>query len=167
MKGPSEATIRDALAKLRQEMRLVIYKPPDDARNWKPADFLLWYRPALATTDLAYSHPVGAFLEVKQTDQVDHFPLADLRINQRAAIRDAGRVGAPFVLAIWWPKHQPARWTIGDAAKLVAELDGENGRSAEWPTSIVYDLLASRYGVDCEPRHLVGTLGAMLRGEVG
>ena len=160
MKGTSEARVREALTKLNESMRLLIYKPPDDSRNPKPADFLVWFRHPRHTSDLAWSVSTGGFIEVKQTPNLKSWPTSQLRTTQRGMIRQAGRIGAPYLLVVWWPRQK--RWSVSDAVKVLDELDSR-GR-----VSFLYAELTSRFGVDVAGDGLLpGVLGAGLRGEIG
>jgi len=168
VKGPSEAKVREALTELGETMRLMVYKPPDDARNWKPADFLVWFEPnpiAAGFTWWQLGLVNGAtMIEVKECPNLKQWPLADLRPSQRIGIRQAQHVNVPYWLAIWWPRLQ--RWSISYAPRLLATFDQMNPKDPA-AKSVSYAELVSIYGVDCEPRHLAGTLGAALRGEIG
>jgi hypothetical protein len=159
VKGRSEARVREALERLAEDMPLVWWKPPDDARNWKPADFLVWVGPQDRES---FEWGSSAMLEVKDNPNLNTYPASDLRPTQRAWMRQAAKIGLPYFLVIWWRRRQ--RWTVSDAAKVVRWVDliYDDG-----PTSMAWDLLAGSWGVDCTTDHLAGTIGAALRGEVG
>lgn len=160
MKGTSEARVREALTTLNESMRLVVYKPPDDSRNPKPADFLVWFRRQPTTADLGYSHPTGGLIEVKQSPNLKSWPVSDLRPTQRASIHQHAKVGSPYLLVIWWPKLH--RWTVSDAVKMLVAAESNGLRS------VLFANLASKYGVDVAGDGLLpGVLGAGLRGEIG
>lgn len=159
MKGPSEGKVREALERLAEDMPLTWYKPPDDARNWKPADYLVWVGPL---TIEGFTDGSSAMIEVKDNPNLATYPFSDLRPAQRGWIRVLGRVGVPYWLVIWWRRRQ--RWTISDAAKVIAFIDDEQTAPIK---SIHWMQLAGNMGVDCEPKNLAGTLGAALRGEIG
>ncbi len=128
MKGTTEARARDAL----KQAGLFVYKPPDDARNWKPCDFFTWQ--AGGTVDVATDcgdHmvksqvPIGLslsrWIEVKQVS-VSALTLGatDIRPSQRAGIGTAAHLKIPYWLLIWWqhPKiPTKARWTCLEMTK--------------------------------------------------
>jgi len=158
VKGNSEALVREALTKLGDDMPLVWWKPPDDARNWKPADYLLWFKvPDRETTCGGYS----AFIEVKATTQVHVFPIKDFRPVQVAYMRRAAELGLPYLVVIQWRRSND--WTISDGRKIARMLDA---KQEEPLTSISKQTLRSLFGVDCSTAHLAGTIGAALRGEL-
>lgn len=141
-KGTSEAKVRDALG--RMDLALFAYKPPDDARNWKPADFLLWIR---------QHHGTGShWLEVKDAGKaVETFSLNELRPSQRRGIAEANRLGIPYTLVVWWPRQR--MWTVSDAHKIV-----------EWKTSVTRTELMTRLGVDASTANLPFVLRSWLLG---
>ncbi len=122
MKGTSEARARVAL----KAAGLFVYKPPDDARNWKPCDFLTWQ--AGGTVEVATDcgdHmvksqvPIG--LSLSRWIEVKQIPMSaltlgvtDIRPSQRAGITSATLLGIPYWLLIWWQHPRipnKARWT--------------------------------------------------------
>ncbi len=141
MKGQSEARVRDALKSMA--LKTLVYKLPDDARNWKPADFAVWW--------------VGgaALLEVKDTDAVSLWPLRDLRDSQRVGILEAKTVDLPYWLVIWWRRHR--RWTISNGVTVLTSA-GDGSRSYSWLSSVA--------GIDCDAGKLPETLRSVLLGEV-
>lgn len=145
MKRPSEGEFGTALRAI--DLRLYVFKPGDDMRNWKPCDYMVWW-----TSQRANS----VWFEVKDTTAVNTFSLAELRPAQRQGIADAVRVGIPYWLAVYWRRHQA--WTISDAARVLY---------AEPPTkSVPRELLMSRYGVESSKTLLSSTLKSILLGEV-
>lgn len=163
MKGTSESRVREALTRLAEDMPLIVYKPPDDARLWKPADFLVWFPDFRPDWQMDKALVTGsAMIEVKDNPQVNGYPFSDLRPNQRAAIREAARIGLPYWLVIWW-RHLK-RWTVSDAAKVVAFIDDPRTAPIK---SVHWMQLAGNMGVDATSDTLAGTLGAALRGELG
>jgi hypothetical protein len=160
MKTDAEARVRAALTELGSNV--VTWKPPDDARNWKPADFLVWHALGLVSMPAR-----SAMIEVKVVDQLTSFPLTELRKNQRAAIRQAARIRLPYWLVVWWRRRQPAEWTVSNASRLIRDLDTQY-TPAGWPTSVPHQLLRSRYGIEAaSDRVLPGVLSAALREEIG
>jgi hypothetical protein len=143
-KGTSEASVRGALNTMG--MDALAYKPPDDARNWKPADFLVWF------------DGQSAMIEVKQTSAKAMFPLRDLRPSQRLGIRRAAEVGVPYYLVIWWT--QLRRWTVSDARQCLNWI-GDHPEA----TSLAYVWLSSVAGMDCTTRDLAPILRSVLLGE--
>ncbi len=136
MKGTTEARARDAL----KQAGLFVYKPPDDARNWKPCDFFTWQRLtgvkvaeerevisllAPAGKEYALGGGVGLslsrWIEVKQVS-VSALTLSatDIRPSQRAGIGTDAHLHIPYWLLIWWqhPKIPTrARWTCLEMTK--------------------------------------------------
>jgi len=141
MKGQSEAKVRDALKTM--DLRTLVYKLPDDARNWKPADFAVWWDGGTA------------LIEVKDTDAVTLWPLRDLRESQRLGILEAEKIGLPYWLVIWWRRAR--RWTISDG-EIVLTSPGDGSRSYSWLSSVA--------GIDCDAGKLPETLRSVLLGEV-
>lgn len=172
MKGQSEATVRAALMRLAEDMPMVVYKPPDDARNWKPADFLVWFagdRFVEAEDGIDHLNPVGsAMFEVKDNALVDTLAIKELRPNQRKSIREAMAIGLPYWLVVWWRRKQ--RWTVSDAAKVLTHIRDEEDRGKADHTYIprapTFSHLSSFMGVDCTTETLPGTIGVALRGEL-
>ena len=146
MKGSSEGRVRAALNGM--DMDVLVYKPPDDARNWKPADFLVWW-------------PEGqsAMVEVKESSGKFTFPIRDIRPSQLLGIRMAAAVLVPYFLVIWWPKL--SSWTISNAWQ-VANWIGDHPDA----TSLDYGWLNSVAGMDCTTRDLAPILRSALLGEV-
>lgn len=141
MKGKSEPMFREALGKV--DLSLVIYKPPDDSRNWKPCDFMVWWRSEIVET---------AWFEVKEARSGTTFPVEkELRPAQRSGILDAAAIGFPYWLAIWWPERSV--WSISRAIRVI---DAK---------TLTFGELAGKYGLDAPQRSLPGTLRAILEGE--
>ena len=144
MKGTSERRFRELLTDVDLP-GLIIYKPPDDARNWKPCDFMVWT-------------PAPFWFECKDTDAVNIFNLGrKLRPSQLTGIQEAVRLGIPYWIAVFWRKHH--HWTISDVGLL--RMRGE-----DWLAPVRRELLMSRYGVDSTPANLPSTLKTILLGEV-
>lgn len=125
----------------------IVYKPPDDARNWKPCDYMVWI-----------AHGSGAlstWFEVKDVDLVNVFPRSEIRPSQVRGIRDATRVGIPYYLCVWFRKA--SMWAIADAAKVMGWFD-ENPDA----TSIKRELLQSRFGVDATNHQLTSVLKSIV-----
>lgn len=144
MKRASEGEFGKALRGI--DLRLYTYKPPDDARNWKPCDYMVWF-----TEDDSVK---CSWIECKDVDAVDSFSLAELRPAQKQGIAEAARLGIPYWVAVWWRRHR--FWTISDGARLV-----EHGG-----TSVPRVLLMSRYGVQTTSAQLGSTIKSVLLGEV-
>lgn len=98
MKGTSEERVAEALRRLP---RVDAYKPPDDSRNAKPCDFLVWY---MGTDEWAHS----LWLEVKQ-ERGASLRSDQIRPSQRAGVARAMRLAIPYWLVIWWAT--PGWWT--------------------------------------------------------
>ena len=123
MKGTSEARIRAALRAGLADGAGLALKLPDDARNWKPADYLIWRRWGDRT--------VSCWLEVKDTDAVATWPLSDLRASQRRGILEARRLGIGYWLAVWW--RRSATWTLLELTGLPAHWFADTS----WPKSLM------------------------------
>lgn len=150
MKRESESLFGEALRNC--DVSAFVYKPPDDARNRKPCDFMVWFA-RLDDTGLTSG---SAWFEVKDTRAVNTFNFKELRPAQLQGAREAQRVGIPYWLAVYWRVHR--HWTISDLGKIMA---------ASWPlTSITRMQLMSRYGIDSEPIMLRSTLKDVLLGGV-
>jgi hypothetical protein len=151
----SEDQIRAALAKIDG---LMVYKPPDDSRNWKPADFLLWWTEP-AYNDFDATLLKAGMLEVKKNylSSLWHW-MGDgpegLRPSQRAAMGQCRRIGMPYFVAVHWAKHE--YWTLH--------------RTEGWttaPDTIMFDDARTQYGVGCAPVNLAMTLAGVIHGEAG
>lgn len=148
MKGDSEGKVRAALKAI--DLTQIIYKPPDDARNWKPCDFML------------FREGRAQWLEVKDLPtQVGTFPMAELRPSQRQGILEAWDNRIPYWLVCWWRRRQV--WSISDAHSvlMLAQTEGHTA------TGISYPMLTGRLGVESQPRLLSSTLKQALLGELG
>jgi hypothetical protein len=152
-KGPSEAVFSEALNGL--DLALYAYKPPDDARTRKPCDFMVWFR---SLNDRGEPLTQSAWFEVKDVDTVGRFNVNELRPAQKAGIRDAGRVGIRYYLAVYWRSLHS--WTIGPAYRILEHAVTEGN------TSIPRTLMMSRLGVETTPGQLGSTLKDVLLGEI-
>ena len=162
MKGPSERIFREALGKVDIDP-LEIYKPPDDARNWKPADFLLWWRIG-NPEDFAVAGWT-AWIEVKATNNKAVWPFADLQPTQVLAIRKAKRLGIPYFIAIRW--NGDRHWSLVDAIRLVDYIDEisfaiPEAEVAHKREGIARGLLESRFGVGATVGQLASTIKVAL-----
>jgi len=146
-KGSSEGLFREALNKIDFDPTF-IYKPPDDARNWKPTDYFLWY-PVSLTMPVAGS----AWFEVKETPNLAGWNLADVRPSQWRGISIAGELRIPYFFAIRWKRD--GMWSLVDAVRLADWLDTQTER----PKSVTRVALESRFGVSST----VGQLPSMIR----
>lgn len=153
MKGKSEPKFREALNDV--ELPLLIYKPPDDARNWKPCDYMTWW---LSPTGAELN---AAWFEVKECKAQSTFPFTkELRPSQRSGILDAAATGFPYYLAVWW-KARGGIWTISRALPLI-ELE----REMNAPLTCSFSELAGKYGIDAPQHSLASTLRAVLEGGI-
>lgn len=100
MKGTSEAAFSAALREAATELHMLFWKPPDDARNWKPADFFAW-RETAESPDLRASFARPYFFEVKQTTNLGFATIA-LRPTQRVWLEDGSKIGISCWIAVWW-----------------------------------------------------------------
>jgi hypothetical protein len=159
VKRPSEAAFGEALRDV--DIASIVYKPPDDARTWKPCDYMVWIED--------YSKLALPFwFEVKDVTRVDAFPFSELRPAQMLGIRDAQRVGLPYWLAVYWRKHRS--WTISLAERVLAWREDPDYDDRVYggvvPTSIPRELLMSRFGVDATGSTLSSVLKTILLGEI-
>jgi hypothetical protein len=145
-KGSSEATVAKALSEIDDPI-VAVWKPPDDARNWKPADYLVWYS------------TYAAMIEVKDCAALRGFPLSDLRPTQRAWAWRCKEVGIPYLLVIHWQRTQD--WTISDTLKVL-----EWEREDVFHKSVPRALLQGGFGVQTDGRLLAATLRLALLGEM-
>jgi hypothetical protein len=147
-KGASEATVRAALGQLGP--RVYVYKPPDDSRNWKPCDFMVWWNEEEGSDIFTPAvHP--AWIEVKESPTVSSFAYQrQLRPSQKLGIRAAHDLGIPYLLVVHWRRHED--WTISDAWAVLTHPERVLSRQ----------MLYTRYGVHAHPRDLAPTLRAAL-----
>lgn len=145
MKRPSEGEFGEALR--RVDLPLFVYKPPDDARNRKPCDFMVWSRAGGST-----------WFEVKDIDAVNTFSINEFRPAQKLGIREADSVRIPYWVAVYWRRH--GSWTISRANMVMAYA------VAVGYTGISRELLMSRFGIESSPKLLASTLTDVLTGEV-
>lgn len=163
MKRSSEGELGIALRGMDFDPAPYVLKLPDPktgagVSNWKPCDFLVWY-PVL-DENLLWTR--SAWIEAKDTDQVNTFPYADLRPAQIAGIIQANELVIPYLLAVWWRKAR--RWTISDAYAVLQWFNqgiGAGGTITR-PTSIGRELLMSRFGVDASNDNLGQTIRVIL-----
>jgi hypothetical protein len=162
MKRASEGEFGKALRDC--DVAGIVYKPPDDARTWKPCDFMVWVQDNISGAE-------SVWFECKDVDSVERFAFSELRPSQVQGIRDAERVGIPYWLAVYWRRSQS--WTISDAAKVLAWRESTAAEAADYykrdvglPTSIERELLMSRFGIDSSPAMLASTLKSVLLGDI-
>lgn len=142
---------------------LIAYKPPDDSRNWKPCDQMLWW---------AGDHPINlgdgsngpilpnsAWLEVKMNPlqglwRVTSANADGLSLQQLRAARDALDIGLPFVVAVYWKGRK--YWTLH-----------VNPTRNDFPAKLSFEEATTRWGVGTAPANLRSTLRAVLAGEAG
>lgn len=160
MKRPSEGEFGKALRAV-DGLVLEVYKPPDDARLWKPCDYMVWFVDPVATPD---GGAAAAWFEVKDMTAAATFPRSELRPAQLQGIRAAERVGMPYWLAIYWRKHQ--LWTISDAIRVVRWFESGDDLPGPRVTSIPLTTLESRFGISSSKQQLSSTLKGVLLGEV-
>jgi hypothetical protein len=146
VKGSSEATVAKALADIDDPI-VAVWKPPDDARNWKPADYLVWF------------NGKAAMIEVKECAALRGFPFDQLRPTQRAWARRCDEAGIPYLLVIHWQRTHD--WTISDTMKVI-----KWEREDVFHKSIPRALLQGAFGVQTDGRLLAATLRLALLGEM-
>lgn len=145
-KGTSEGRFRDALK--RCDLAAWAYKPPDDARNWKPSDYLVMLTAGLVR-----------LVEVKDLpDAVEVFPWRDIRPSQLEGMRRAREMKVPYYLVVWWRRHK--QWTVSDSARVL------DWKEANPDAALTRTLLMSRFGVDATDPTLPGVLKAALLGDL-
>jgi hypothetical protein len=166
MKGPSERIFREALGKVDIDP-LEIYKPPDDARNWKPADFLVWWHIGSGMdSGVVYDDSRSAWIEVKATNNKAVWPFADLQPTQVLAIRKAKRLGIPYFIAIRW--NGDRQWSLVDAIRLLDYMDEAGAATFDGQATlhkregVARGLLESRFGVGCTVGQLASTIKVAL-----
>lgn len=147
----SEIVVGKALRSM--DLRSMVYKMPDDARNRKPADFAVFMERGRS-----------AFVEVKTNPNLRSFPLRAIRAEQLLAMQECYRLGIPYWLVVWWPKGAHAgAYTISDMRKLVRLVNEK--WEAEWPNMLTFTELRD-LGDASNGLQLAGYLAAALRGEL-
>ena len=143
MTTPTERSIRAALEELGDddEMSLVVYRPSNRDFNWKPADFLVWWKPGRS-----------AAIEVKLWRRKTPLPLSELRSSQQLFSHLFHLANARYWVVIWWAGY--GRWTFTEIGRLEGQthLSFENART---------------WGAEASPRDLTAILKMVLLGEVG
>lgn len=151
MKGPSEGIFRKALDALDLAPTF-IYKPPDDARNWKPCDYMLWYPNWLP--DFPSVSPNTAWFEVKESPNLGSFGLRDIRPSQWQGAGTAKKLGFPYIFAIRWKRD--GMWSLVDGVRLL------DWYLPDRPAAVTRVALDSRFGVSCDPGQLPSMIRAAL-----
>lgn len=147
----SEIVVGNALRSM--DLRSLVFKIPDDARNRKPADFMVGMERGRL-----------AFVEVKTNPNTRSFPLRAIRAEQLLAMQACHRLGIPYWLVVWWHKGDHAGWyTLSDMRRLV-QLVNEKWE-AEWPHMLTFAEL-SDLGDRTNGLRLASYLAAALRGEL-
>jgi hypothetical protein len=104
MKTDVEDRVRTALDDVSLRTRtLFIYKPPDDSRNWKPADYIVGWDRGIGFVEAKLCRTRAAWR-------------VDLRPSQRRALRTAEQIDAPYLVAIWWAPR--TSWAVIDWRKV-------------------------------------------------
>lgn len=116
MKGTSERAAGEAL----REVMGFVYKPPDDARNWKPADFLCW---GIPRNSLADERTRSVWVEVKDGRGLGKIPASAIRKSQLAGIQQAMDLHIGYFILVRWGTSAPYTWTILEATQR--ERNGE------------------------------------------
>lgn len=114
-KGTSESAAAEALRKAG----LFVYKPPDDARNWKPCDFFVWRHPKAGTWV-----PWSLWVEVKSVPKGGALRAQDIRPSQMAGVSQALLLGIPYWLLVRWGEDAPYSWSVTDLAELQRRNEG-------------------------------------------
>jgi hypothetical protein len=155
-KGPSEAMFRKALNEV-DIAPLFAHKLSDDARNWKPADYLVWFADVINIFGATLPPAASAWFEVKETPNKTVFPIADIRPAQQRGISTAAQLRIPYLIAIRWKPD--GHWSLIDAVRLMGWWPDHAAAASPTPTGVSRTLLESRFGVGCT----VGQLPAMVR----
>ena len=149
----SEDSVRKALAEM--DLELYAYKPPDQPgprQNWKPCDFMVWWRDEEGMARDVDAPARSTWLEVKETPGVRSCAVSLWRPMQRAGMRRAAELGIPYLSVVRWPKLRT--WTIGRASLVLSAID--EGRTSipepAWP-------------IRCAPGQLASHLRAAMLGE--
>lgn len=163
MKRASEAELGVALRTL-DDLEPYVYRLPDPktgagVSNWKPCDFMVWWKPPIANPHPLAPKAGTAWFEAKDTDAANSFPKADFRPSQVNGILVASRLEIPYFLCVYWRRAR--RWSISDARRVL-DWFADN----EAATSIPRMLLMSRFGIDSAPADLGQTLKIALTGEL-
>ncbi len=146
----SEITVGAALRSM--DLRALVYKIPDDARNRKPADFLVVREGGRA-----------AFVEVKTNPNQRSFPMRAMRAEQLLAMQECYRLGIPYWLVVWWPKGEHAGlYTVSNTNRLMRNVNDK--WDGEWPHMLAFSELRDM-GDACLGLRLTSYLAAALRGE--
>lgn len=156
MKRNTEAKVGEALRSI-DDPGLLVYKPPDDARNWKPCDFMVWWERELP--GLGPDERRSAWIEVKDLVAPGTFPLKELRPSQRQGIAAAAEIGLPYYLVAWWRSR--SIWTISDAARILA-YEKEQRELGAPLTGILYTQLAGAFGIDAPQVRLAQLLKSVI-----
>lgn len=138
---------------------LVAYKPPDDSRNWKPCDQMVWWPVTAEFDSSAIGYVRSAWLEVKMNPlqgvwHVTSTGADGLSLQQCRAARDAEEIGLPYIVAVYWKPRK--YWT----------LHYRVGR-AEFPGKLTFEEASTQWGVGTAPANLRSTLRGVLAGEAG
>lgn len=144
---------------------LVAYKPPDDSRNWKPCDQMVWWwqpydEENFAAANVSRGWPRSAWLEVKMNPLKGSWHVTTpngsegLSLQQARAAFDAEEIGLPYVVAVYWKarKYWTLHWRVG---------------RREFPGKLTFEGATTSWGVGCAPANLRSTLRLVLAGEAG
>lgn len=142
----SQDVMRDALSRIDG---MVVFKPADDSRNWKPCDYMAWWK-SYDETVAAKDQGCAAWIEVKQNDRLRAWK-PELRPAQAAGAKQAAEIGLPYIVAVYWKKRN--YWTL-------------HQWSATLP-AMTFEEAVSRYGVGTMPSTLSVVLAGVLNGEAG
>lgn len=159
MTSYSEDQVKAALARIDG---LLVYKPPDDARNWRPADFLIWWDGNVLKG--APKIPRAGMLEVKQNDRklIWHWTgggAESLRPSQLAAVAKCNALGMPYFVAVYWKSRR--YWTLH-------RIDQWLGIGIPYvDTPLRWEDAITRYGVGAAPVNLADTLAGLIHGDTG
>lgn len=164
-KRQSEGFLGDALRSI--DLPTHVYKPPDQAGNWKPCDFLVWVKTlAGGNGELEPVEVTDSYwFEAKDEAAAETFNWRrQMRPGQINGIRDAERVGIPYYVAVYWRRHR--EWTISDGVKLYhatrVKTDGRAGVLAFKRRAMGSGAL----GIDATPGNLSSVLKAVILGEL-
>lgn len=163
-KRASEGELGDALRGV-DLAPLYVLKLPDDSRNWKPCDYLVWLseRVDIPSDGSTLKLVSSIWFEAKDVDTVAAFNWTnELRPSQIAGIRDAGELGIPYWLAVYWRKSRT--WTISDAHKIAAWIRENHTEGRKVVLS--KGALSSTFGIDSSKQLLPSVLKDVLLGGI-
>lgn len=163
----SEGEVKAALREM--DLELVSYKPNDGFgpnQNWKPCDFMVWIQPDadhIRQSGCILHEASAAWIEVKSCPAKGVAGLRLWRPSQLAGMRDAARVGIPYLTVVHWPKLK--QWTIGPAGLVLEAVEGDRQDKAAG-LRLHGGIPIGAFPIRCAPGQLASHLRAALLGEI-